>query len=450
MRNTKTVNLEKSFGFVEGEFNRYLNSIIHQWLKTLTTFAFTLVPIFFILDYFTMPEELLTRFGIYRLIPTVFAIIQFFIIKYTKPSNLSYIHGYFITIVVGGTIALMTVDLGGFNSSYYAGLNLVIIGVLLLLPWAAIHSAINSMFIITMYIGFNMISGQKYDTNILINNLFFLCSTAVLAVSINYVKHKLVKQEFFLLVELEKARDALWSEIELAKRIQTALLPDNDKISGYEIAAKMVPAKEVGGDYYDIIETPKGEKWITIGDVSGHGVDSGLIMMMAQTSILSMINNSENLTPSQVLKSVNAVIRENLSRLGSDHYMTMMAMKLNESKLTIAGKHQDIVIYRADKNKTEVIRNKGTWLGISDDIDLFQNDQAVSIQHGDIMVLFTDGITEATNKKGEMFGQARLEQTLDQYADLPVGKIVEKFIQEVEKFQKEQQDDMTIVVIKKN
>ncbi|TFG99355.1 MAG: LacI family transcriptional regulator, partial [Calditrichales bacterium] len=389
-------------------------------------------------------------FGIYRLIPTVFAIIQFFIIKYTKPSNLSYIHGYFITIVVGGTIALMTVDLGGFNSSYYAGLNLVIIGVLLLLPWAAIHSAINSMFIITMYIGFNMISGQKYDTNILINNLFFLCSTAVLAVSINYVKHKLVKQEFFLLVELEKARDALWSEIELAKRIQTALLPDNDKISGYEIAAKMVPAKEVGGDYYDIIETPKGEKWITIGDVSGHGVDSGLIMMMAQTSILSMINNSENLTPSQVLKSVNAVIRENLSRLGSDHYMTMMAMKLNESKLTIAGKHQDIVIYRADKNKTEVIRNKGTWLGISDDIDLFQNDQAVSIQHGDIMVLFTDGITEATNKKGEMFGQARLEQTLDQYADLPVGKIVEKFIQEVEKFQKEQQDDMTIVVIKKN
>ncbi|TFH00942.1 MAG: hypothetical protein E4H13_06185, partial [Calditrichales bacterium] len=108
MRNTKTVNLEKSFGFVEGEFNRYLNSIIHQWLKTLTTFAFTLVPIFFILDYFTMPEELLTRFGIYRLIPTVFAIIQFFIIKYTKPSNLSYIHGYFITIVVGGTIALMT------------------------------------------------------------------------------------------------------------------------------------------------------------------------------------------------------------------------------------------------------------------------------------------------------------------------------------------------------
>ena len=79
-----------------------------------------------------------------------------------------------------------------------------------------------------------------------------MTATAIMAVSINYVKHKLVKKEFMLMVELRKARDAIWSEMELAKRIQTALLPNEEKISGYEVAAKMIPAKEVGGDYYDV------------------------------------------------------------------------------------------------------------------------------------------------------------------------------------------------------
>jgi len=316
------------FDFDADDFEKYLNEIIHNWLRTLSALAFTLVPIFFLLDYFTMPPELLPRFGIYRLISTIIVLIEYFIIRQTKASDYSYYHGYFISINVGGIIALMTVDLGGFDSSYYAGLNLVIIGVNLLLPWKTIHSALNSLIIIVMYVTVNLMSGLEYHTATLTNNLFFLLATAIIAVSINHVKHRLVKKEFLLLVELKKARDAIWSEMELAKRIQTALLPEKKKILGFEISATMKPAKEVGGDYYDIIETPTGDKWIAIGDVSGHGVDSGLIMMMAQTSILSMVNNFQGCKPSSILKSVNTVIRENISRLGSDHYMTLMALHL--------------------------------------------------------------------------------------------------------------------------
>ena len=449
MAQLKSWNSEEPFNYEESDFELYLNSIIHEWLKTLTTLTYILVPMFFFLDYFLMPVDLLPKFGIYRLISTIIVIIQFFIIRNTKPSTFSYFHGYFIAINVGGIIALMTVDLGGFNSSYYAGLNLVIIGVILLIPWKVIHSTIISIMIVSMYLIFNFIAAKDYDPSILINNLFFLIATAIMAVSINYVKHKLVKKEFILMVELRKARDAIWSEMELAKRIQTALLPDEEKISGYEVVAKMVPAKEVGGDYYDIIETLRGDKWITIGDVSGHGVDSGLIMMMAQTSILSTVNNSVNPNPSDVLCSINTVIRENISRLGSDHYMTIMAIKFTETDMTLAGKHQDIIIYRAASNKTEIVPTKGTWLGIAEKIGHFQKDQKVQINDGDIIMLFTDGITEATNKKGEMFGQIRLEQLLDQYADLPINKILEKIIKEVNRFQEEQLDDMTILVIKK-
>ena len=437
------------FDYDVHEFEKYLSSIIHDWLKTLTALAFILVPVFFILDYFIIPPKHLQSFGIYRLICTLILIIQYVVICQTKPSRLSYLYGYVVSVIVGGMIALMTVILGGFNSSYYAGLTLVIMGVNLWMPWKALHSAINSIIIIGMYIFFNVIAGHEYVPSIFINNLFFLCATAIIAVCINHVKHKLVEQGFYLLVELKKARDALWSEMELARRIQTALLPHKEKMKGFDIAAIMVPAKEVGGDYYDIIETPKRDKWVTIGDVSGHGVDSGLIMMMAQTSILSMVNNCSDCNPSEVLNSVNRVMRENISRLGSDHYMTMMAVRLNGSQMTIAGKHQDVLIYRYELNKTEVISTQGTWLGISDDIGKHLNDLKVKMNNGDIVLLFTDGITEARNNNGEMYGQVRLEQALNQYADLPVGKLLNKIIGEVKTFQEEQLDDMTLVVIKK-
>ncbi|MCP4610029.1 MAG: response regulator, partial [Planctomycetes bacterium] len=84
--------------------------------------------------------------------------------------------------------------------------------------------------------------------------------------------------------QIIKARDAIWGEMELAKKIQTVLLPEEPKISGYEIAAHMEPADEVGGDYYDVINF-EGKDWLVIGDVSGHGVPSGLVMMMVQTAI---------------------------------------------------------------------------------------------------------------------------------------------------------------------
>ncbi len=431
------------------DFDQFLNRIIHDWLKTLTFLVITLVPLFFVLDYFIVPKELLKQVGIYRAVATFIVIVQYIIIRSTKPNPFSYLHGYVASIVVGGVIVLMTRDLGGFDSSYYAGLNLVIIGVNLLLPWRAKHSAFNSGIIIFLYVVVNLSEVGNYQANLLINNLFFLCATSVIAVSINYVKHLLIKKEFYLMCELKTARDSIWSEMELAKRIQTALLPDNQTIKGYDIAATMIPAKEVGGDYYDIIETPKGDRWVTIGDVSGHGVDSGLIMMMAQTSILSKVNNNGSCGPAELLNSINGIVRENISRLGSDHYMTMMALRLGQSEITVAGKHQDLIIYRAGLNKIENVIIPGTWLGIKDDIKENLPEITVKINTGDIVLLYTDGLTEATNTAGEMFDQAGLEQALNKYADLPVRKLRDKIVEEVMSYQEKQSDDMTLVVIKK-
>nr|MDJ0831481.1 PP2C family protein-serine/threonine phosphatase [Desulfobacterales bacterium] len=140
---------------------------------------------------------------------------------------------------------------------------------------------------------------------------------------------------------------------------------------------------------------------------------------------------------------------ENISRLGSDHYMTMMVLRLNSSGITIAGKHQDLIIYRSALNRVETVTIPGTWLGIADNIKNELKDYDIEINKGDIVLLFTDGITEATNANGEMFGQEKLVQVLHKYADLPVRKLRNKIIAKVKAYQEEQVDDMTLVVIKK-
>lgn len=429
----------------------YIQGLIHEWSKTLTALGFTLVPLFFVLDVFMMPRELLTRFGIYRLVCTLVVIAQHFVIRFTRPSRASYLHGYFFSIVVGFMISLMTTELGGFNSSYYAGLNLVLIAVNMLLPWAAIHSAINSFVVIGMYVVMNLLVPQQepVSTQALINNLYFLIATSVIAVSINYVKQKLVVQEFHLRADLKRARDALWGEMEVAKRIQTSLLPRMHELPGYRVAATMMPADEVGGDYYDVIESGPGETWLCIGDVSGHGVESGLIMMMTQTSIFTTVNRAAGLQPSEVLVGVNSVLKKNISRLGADRYVTCMAIQLLQNQIRFAGKHQDILIYRARTGTTEWIPTDGVWLGLVDDIKGMLSDDVRPVEEGDVILLFTDGVTEAMNARRELYGEERLRQTLSRTAHEDVDAIVQAIVKDVWAFMNQQKDDVSIVAVKR-
>ncbi|MBI1949432.1 MAG: PP2C family protein-serine/threonine phosphatase [Deltaproteobacteria bacterium] len=429
----------------------YVAALTHSWLKTLTTLGFTLIPIFFILDVFMMPRELLTRFGVYRGVAVAIVVAQFFVVRATAPSRKSVLHGYLFTLVVGGTIALMTTDLGGFDSTYYAGLNLVLIAVNLLLPWEAIHSAINSAIIIVLYLVMNLLllPDQTLSSSIVVNNLYFLCSTAVIAVSINYVKQNLVKQEFFLRADLKAARDALWGEMEVAKHIQTALLPRVHQLPGYSVAATMLPADVVGGDYYDIMTTRHGETWLAIGDVSGHGVESGLIMMMTQTSLDTAINQEPKLPPSRALGRVNDTIRRNISRLGADRYMTITALRVDGVDVTFAGKHQDLLVYRSARGATEVVPTQGTWIGLVDDLEPHLKDQTLTLAKDDVLLLFTDGITEAMSAGGEMFGEDRLRQALTRYAAQPVEQLVESIMREVRDHAAARTDDLTVIALKR-
>jgi serine phosphatase RsbU (regulator of sigma subunit) len=255
--------------------------------------------------------------------------------------------------------------------------------------------------------------------------------------------------------ELVKAMHALWGEMELAKKIQTVLLPRAPAISGLEIAAYMRPADEVGGDYYDVINA-KGIDWLVIGDVSGHGVPAGLIMMMVQTAIHTVLEGKPNLRPDAVLSRVNRVITENIKMLNEDRYMMITVIaSLSGGTFHFSGQHQHIMIYRCGDGSLELVETNGIWLGISESLKPPASG-GFMLGVGDALMLYTDGLTDAwragsikdeRDPETDMFGMTRLEDAFRRLGDRPPDKIRDGILGEVQGY--EFNDDVTIVVVKR-
>jgi serine phosphatase RsbU (regulator of sigma subunit) len=445
-------------------FEEYRDAIVHSWSQTLSVLAFSLNSVFLVLDAFTMPSELLGRFAVYRGLVTAAMLIQFFILRRTPPGRWSIVPGYVTTALFTAEISWMTVDLGGFDSPYYAGLNLVVVGVNLLLPWRAFHSAVNGVVVLGIYTTLNAAWGGPFDPKNLVSNLYFMGSTVVVAVAISTVRHRLIQAEFQLRAELvtanadldrsraelKDARDALWGEMEVAKRIQTALLPQDRRVGGYDVAARMLPAAEVGGDYYDIIQADGDRHWVAIGDVSGHGVESGLVMMMTQTSILSLVQENPALTPAGVFHAVNGVLNENIHRLRASRYMTLNVVQLRDDGLTFAGKHQDVLVWRQASSQVEVVSNEGTWIGVVDDTSQHVLDQVIPMAEGDVALFFTDGATEAMSSRGEMYGEDRLAEALSRVAERPLQEALDALFDGIAAFRAEQLDDVTLMLVRRS
>jgi phosphoserine phosphatase RsbU/P len=447
---------------VDRRFRAYHDALVHEWAGHVAMLGAVLVPLFLVLDWFMIPRELFAEFARYRGVVTALVALQFVLIRVTRPTRLSFLHTYFTTIVVGAGISWMTVQLGGFESSYYAGLNLVI-AANLLQPWRSSHAALNSFTTLVIYVLLNALFGGAFQLGWMLNNLFFLGGTAVLAIATATGKYDLIVKEFMSRVELEDAnvrlersqaelrtaRDALWGEMEVAKRIQTSLLPENRRVGNYEVAARMQPAAEVGGDYYDIIHAGEDRDWIAIGDVSGHGVESGLVMMMTQTSILSLVQENPRLGPAEVFSAVNDVLLENISRLHAARYMTLNVVRLRDEGLTLAGKHQDVLVWRSDTRQIETVSNEGCWIGVVEDTRGRVADQAISMAAGDVALFFTDGATEAMDGRGEMYGETRLAAVLARVAERPLDEALEVLFSDIARFRAVQDDDVTMMLVRR-
>ena len=194
--------------------------------------------------------------------------------------------------------------------------------------------------------------------------------------------------------QLRRTLADLWSEMDLARKIQTVLLPGRLVAPGYRLAAHMQPADSMGGDYYDLVHAA-GKTWVMIGDASGHGVSAGLVMMLIQTAIGTVLRTSPDpLSPALVLTRTNAAVLESLRQIGGDQYMTLSVLELGPRGVRHAGLHQDILVYRAQTGQVERVETAGVWLGVLDDISDIVTDAELPLAPGDTLLLFTDGLTE--------------------------------------------------------
>jgi len=242
------------------------------------------------------------------------------------------------------------------------------------------------------------------------------------------------------------------TEMEIAVSIQAGLLPKDPKMEGYEISAYMKPAEYMGGDYYDIINFGDRD-WIIIGDVSGHGVPAGLVMIMVQTAIHVALSQNTKIRPSALLTVINRIIEENIRKIGESKHMSITVFSAQKTgEFTFSGLHEDTLIYRAESGNVERIETTGMWIGLVDDVEEMLEDEVLALDRGDVMLLYTDGITEATRKgrgtQFEMFGDDRLRKVFRKLGSRTAEEIRTGIIEAMQDYNWE--DDVTMLVVKRS
>jgi serine phosphatase RsbU (regulator of sigma subunit) len=242
--------------------------------------------------------------------------------------------------------------------------------------------------------------------------------------------------------------ERLHKEIELAQHLQTSILPRALAVPGMDIAAKMIPTSKVGGDYYDILPVADG-CWIGIGDVAGHGLDAGLMMLMMQSIVASLVARDPATLPKEIVCVLNEVLFDNIrNRLQRDDHATLTILHYERSgNITFAGAHEEIIVYRAAERRCEVVRTPGTWVGGRRDIRPGTVDSTLTLHGGDVLLLHTDGVTETRNPRGQEFGIDRLCAAFESVADRTVVEIQEQLLLSVGAWG-EAEDDVTFLVLR--
>jgi sigma-B regulation protein RsbU (phosphoserine phosphatase) len=238
----------------------------------------------------------------------------------------------------------------------------------------------------------------------------------------------------------------------LAGEVQKSLLPQSKpRIPGLDVAGKNISCDEIGGDYFDFLlrgESSNAPLSVVVGDITGHGVDAALLMTTARAFL--RMRASQSGTISDIITAMNRHLTQDV--LESGRFMTLFYMTLDPEEKRIdwvrAG-HDPAVIYDPASDRFEELRGAGVALGVDEAFNYIANHKK-NIINGQIIAIGTDGIWEAYNKDGKMFGKDRFKEIIRQYSNESAGGILNAVFNDLEQFTKGQkpEDDITLVIIK--
>lgn len=252
--------------------------------------------------------------------------------------------------------------------------------------------------------------------------------------------------------QLQSENLRMGAELAVAKRIQQMILPRQDElaqIDELDIAGFMQSADEVGGDYYDVLRQ-NGKIKIGIGDVTGHGLESGLVMLMTQTAVRTLQTHNET-DPVKFFDTLNRTLHSNIQRMNSTKNLTLMLLDYEAGQLKLSGQHEDVIVVRSQGEIQHIDTfDLGFPLALEDDIRPFIKQVQIKLEPGDVVVLYTDGITEAVNVRRRQYGLERLQQMVQQHLKQSAADIRQAVIADIQNYIGDQplRDDLTLVVLK--
>ncbi|WP_333324933.1 PP2C family protein-serine/threonine phosphatase [Microcoleus sp. LAD1_D3] len=260
-------------------------------------------------------------------------------------------------------------------------------------------------------------------------------------------------QEITVLNDRLKAENMRMSaELDVTRKIQQMLLPKDrelNEVVGLDIAGFMEAAEEVGGDYYDVLQH-EGRVKIGIGDVTGHGLESGVLMIMVQTAVRTLLAYNES-DPVKFLSAINSVIYDNIQRMKCDKNASLALLDYQQGMLKLSGQHEEMIVVRSNGcvERFDTI-DLGFPIGLDADIAEFVAETIVQLYSGDVVVLYTDGITEAKNMDKLLYGLERLIKVIEINSQRSVAEIRHAVIKDVRSHIGEQKifDDITLLVLK--
>jgi len=252
--------------------------------------------------------------------------------------------------------------------------------------------------------------------------------------------------------QLQSENLRMGAELDITRKLQQMVLPKYEelqKIKGLDVAGFMEPADEIGGDYYDVLQH-NGRVKIGIGDVTGHGLESGVLMLMVQMAVRTLLANNVT-NPEDFLNILNRAVFANVKRMDSDKNLTLSLLDYHKGSLRLTGQHEEVLLVRKGGiiERIDTI-DLGFMVGLEPNIEPFVAQFELHLEAGDGVVLYTDGITEAKNVENQRYGVDKLCQVVSQHWHQSSIKIQKAVVKDVRQFIGDEKlhDDITLLVIK--
>jgi serine phosphatase RsbU (regulator of sigma subunit) len=245
------------------------------------------------------------------------------------------------------------------------------------------------------------------------------------------------------------SRERLEHEIHLARQIQKTYLPDHlPQIPGWDLGATWLTARQVGGDFYDMIDLPDGRLGIFIADVSDKGVPASMFMAVTRTLVRAVVKNTSS--PAETMRRVNALILpDNKESMFVTAVYGVLSLKTGEFTYSNAG-HCPPIWAAGKRRKLTILTKTGAALGVFDELQM--EEQTIKLGPNDFLLFYTDGLTEAFSPEGDLYGDDRLQELLRGLEAVSAKDILQEIEGSVNQFagSLEAADDLTMVLCKRS